>query len=54
MVSQVLKQVESGMAWKAIVDEWQGSIPKEAISEAVKLASMAFSERAEDFALDIS
>ena len=35
MVSQVLKQVESGMAWEAIIDEWQASIKKEAIAEAV-------------------
>ena len=38
MVSQVLKQVESGMAWEAIVDEWRGSIKKEAIAEAVGAA----------------
>ncbi|MFQ5641941.1 MAG: DUF433 domain-containing protein [bacterium] len=54
MVSQVLKQVESGMAWEAIVDEWQGSIEKEAIAEAVRLASQAFSEHANDFALELT
>ncbi len=44
MVSQVLEQVASGMAWEAIVDEWRGSIQKEAITEAVRLASKSFSE----------
>ena len=34
MVSQVLEQVASGMAWEAIIDEWRGSITKDAIAEA--------------------
>ena len=54
MVSQVLKQVESGMAWEAIVDEWRGSIKKEAIAEAVRLASQAFYEHADDFAVELT
>ncbi|MFQ5631518.1 MAG: DUF433 domain-containing protein [bacterium] len=54
MVSQVLKQVESGMAWEAIVDEWQGKIKKEAIAEAVRLASQAFYRHANDFALELT
>lgn len=54
MVSQVLKQVESGMAWEAIVDEWQGKIKKEAIAEAVRLASQAFYQHANDFALELT
>jgi len=35
MVSQVLEQVASGMVWDAIIEEWRGSISKEAIAEAV-------------------
>ncbi len=54
MVSQVLKQVESGMAWEAIIDEWHGNISKDAIAEAVRLASQAFSQHADDFALELS
>lgn len=54
MVSQVLKQVESGIAWEAIVDEWGGSVSKEAIAEAVRLASQAFSQHADDFALELT
>ena len=33
MVSQVLEQVASGMAWETIIDEWRGSISKDAIAE---------------------
>jgi uncharacterized protein (DUF433 family) len=40
MVAQVLEQVASGMAWEAISEEWRGSITKEAIAEAVRLASI--------------
>jgi uncharacterized protein (DUF433 family) len=53
MVSQVLRQVESGMAWEAIEDEWGGSVKKEAIAEAVRLASQAFSQHANEFALEL-
>lgn len=42
LVADVLEQVANGMAWEAIIEEWRGSITKEAISEAVKLASQAF------------
>jgi len=54
MVSQVLKQVESGMAWEAIVDEWRGKIKKEAIAEAVRLASQAFYQHSNDFVLELT
>jgi uncharacterized protein (DUF433 family) len=54
MVSQVLEQVASGMVWEAIIDEWRGSINKEAIAEAVRLASQAFYEHADDFALELT
>jgi len=54
MVSQVLKQVAAGMAWEVITDEWRGSIKKEAIAEAVQLASQAFIEHSDDFALELT
>ena len=44
VVSDVLEQVASGMDWKAIIDEWRGSITIDAISEAVKLAKEAFTK----------
>jgi uncharacterized protein (DUF433 family) len=52
MVAQVLEQVAGGMAWEAISEEWRGSITKEAIAEAVRLASQAFVEHAEEYILE--
>jgi uncharacterized protein (DUF433 family) len=49
MVSQVLEQVASGMAWDTIVQEWRGSLTKEAIAEAVRLANHAFAEHAHEY-----
>jgi len=42
LVSDVLEQVSSGIAWEMIVDEWRGDVSKDAIAEAVRLASQAF------------
>ena len=42
MVWQVLEQVTNGMAWETIVEEWRGKVTKEAIAEAIRLASQAF------------
>jgi uncharacterized protein (DUF433 family) len=52
MVWQVLEMVAAGMAWEAIVEEWGGSITKEAIGEAVQLASKSFIEHAAEYALE--
>ena len=41
LVADVLDQVANGMAWEAIIEEWRGALTKEAIAEAVKLASKA-------------
>ena len=38
MVSDVLEQVASGMAWETIIEEWNNNITKEAIQEAIQLA----------------
>ena len=48
MVRQVLQQVAAGMAWESIIEEWRGSIDREAIAEAVMLASKAFAEHAHE------
>jgi uncharacterized protein (DUF433 family) len=40
-VKDVLEQVESGMAWEAIIEEWRGALSKEAIAEAIRLAREA-------------
>ncbi len=52
MVADVLEQVASGMAWEAIIEEWHGSINKEAIAEAVQLASQALLKHADEFILE--
>ncbi|RKZ52272.1 MAG: antitoxin [Candidatus Parabeggiatoa sp. nov. 3] len=38
-VADVLEQVANGMVWESIIEDWHGSITKEAIAEAVQLAS---------------
>lgn len=48
MVWQVLEQVASGMAWETIEEEWRGKVTKQAIAEAVQLASQAFVEHADE------
>lgn len=52
LVADVLAQVTSGMAWDAIVEEWRGSINRNAIAEAVRLASESFAEHAHELARD--
>ena len=52
MVWQVLEMVAAGMAWETIVGEWGGSITKEAIGEAVQLASKSFIDHAAEYALE--
>jgi uncharacterized protein (DUF433 family) len=51
-VSDVLDQVASGMAWETIIEEWHASITREAIVEAVQLASQAFLEHIEEYVLE--
>jgi uncharacterized protein (DUF433 family) len=52
LVSDVLEQVASGMAWEAIVDEWRGVISKQAIAEAVRLAREALVTHASEEILE--
>jgi uncharacterized protein (DUF433 family) len=51
LVSDVLEQVASGMAWETIIEEWDNGIPEEAIEEAVRLASQALLKHADEFIL---
>ena len=53
LVSDVLEQVASGMAWEAIVDEWRGVISKQAIAEAVRLAREALVMHASKLTLEM-
>ena len=41
-VSDVLEQVERGLPWDTIVEEWYGKVPQEVIAEAVRLARESF------------
>lgn len=52
MVWQVLEMVSEGMAWQSIVDEFGGSITKDAVAEAVQLASRSFIKHAHEHALE--
>jgi uncharacterized protein (DUF433 family) len=40
-VADVLEQVAKGLHWESIVDSWGGSVSKEAIAEAIRLAREA-------------
>ncbi len=51
MVYQVLEMVATGMSWEAIIEQCHNSITKEAISEAVSLASKVFAEHAHEYVL---
>ncbi len=50
MVWQVLDLVAQGLDWETITKEWYGSITKEAIAEAVSLASKTFNAHADELA----
>ena len=52
LVADVLDQVAAGMAWETIIDEWNGRISKEAIREAVQLASQALLRHTDEFLLE--
>ncbi len=49
MVQHVLEQVADGMAWETIIEEWRGSISKDAIAEAVRLSSKALLDHAQEY-----
>ena len=51
MVWQVLEQVANGMAWETIEEEWRGKVSRDAIAEAIRLASQAFLEHADQYIL---
>lgn len=51
-MADVLEQVAGGIAWESIVEEWRGSITREAIAEAVRLAEETFREHAHELGLE--
>jgi len=50
-VADVLEQVASGMVWETIIEEWNRAITREAIREAVQLASEALANHTDEFVL---
>lgn len=52
LVADVLEQVARGMAWEIIIEEWNDSITKEAIGEAIQFASQALLKHADEFVLN--
>lgn len=52
LVADVLEQIASGMAWETIIEEWNDSVTKEAIGEAVQLASQALLKHENEFVLE--
>jgi uncharacterized protein (DUF433 family) len=51
LVSDVLDQIADGLAWETVIQEWHGSISREAIAEALQLATRALLEHADDYLL---
>jgi uncharacterized protein (DUF433 family) len=37
LVADVLEQIGNGMAWETIIEEWNNSVTKDAIQEAIQL-----------------
>lgn len=52
LVADVLEQIAEGMAWETIVQEWHGSLSKEAIAEAVHLASRALLDHVSEYTVE--
>ena len=52
LVADVLEHVADGLAWETIIEEWRGSISREAIAEAVRLSRQAFLEHSDEYALE--
>jgi len=51
-VADVLEMVAEDMDWETIIYEWHGSITKEAIAEAVTLATKALLQHAHEYELE--
>ena len=51
LVADVLEQVAEGMAWESIIEEWH-NITKDAIEEAIRLASQALFNHIDEFSLE--
>jgi len=52
LVADVLEQVSTGVSWETIIVEWNGNLTREAIAEAVALASEALRKHVDDFTVE--
>ena len=52
LVSDVLEQISSGMAWEAIIEEWHVNLTTEAIAEAIRLAREAMETHVKELILE--
>lgn len=52
LVADVLEQIADGLAWETIIEEWRGSISREAIAEAARLSRQAFLESVDKYTLE--
>ena len=52
MVADVLEMVATGLAWETIIEQWHGSITKDAIAEAVRLAGQAFLDHINEYVVE--
>jgi uncharacterized protein (DUF433 family) len=51
-VRDVLDMVAAGMDWDDISKEWRGSVSREAIREAIQLATRAFLEHLDEYVVE--
>ena len=52
LVATVLEQIAEGLTWETIVEQWEGDVTSEAISEAVRLAQEVLVVSVRDTRLD--
>ena len=52
LVADVLEQVSTGVSWETIIVEWNGNLTREAIAEAVALASEALRKHVDEFTVE--
>jgi len=48
LVADVLDEVATGMDWETIIENWRGSLSREAIAESVRLARELLINHSED------
>jgi uncharacterized protein (DUF433 family) len=53
MVWQVLEMVKRGRDWETIIEQFHSRVSKQAIAEAIQLASKAFAAHADEFVIEL-